>query len=371
MKFTIQTEILKKITQTLSRIVSKNIPGSSSNIIIEVSSKDVIFRTKQFDFNIVYTVKVETKTSDGTITVPIDVIDGVISSLIDNVVSIEFEKNKVFVRTSTSVSEIYSIDNEDEDGVMVTKPDTQPSFTIKREILVQGFRNVQHAAAESVIKPEIASVYMYTKNNSVYFVSTDTFRLTEIRFLLEKAQDNDDISILIPIKNVDKIIKVLENIPDSDVKIYIDENEIHFMTDTVLIKINSVKGNFPDYKSIIPENFDMSVTVLRSDMLNFLKKARLFSDKLNRISLSVQNNKALDLKFGNETVGTTQNTIPIVLDGESISPPSFNYRFISDVLSIISDDRVVFNFINDKTKPLMIRGSTDTALTSIVSPLLD
>ena len=63
--------------------------------------------------------------------------------------------------------------------------------------------------------------------------------------------------------------------------------------------------------------------------------------------------------------------MPVVLDGESIQLPSFNYRFISDVLSIISDDRIVFNFVNDKTKPFMIRGVNDTTLTAIISPLLD
>ena len=132
--------------------------------------------------------------------------------------TIELEEKKILVRTNTSTSEIYILSGDD---VVVEgdKPDGKPSFVIKREVLVQGFKNVQHAASESAIKPEIASVYLHTKNDSVYFVSTDAFRLAEARFLLEETQE-DDISIIIPIKSVLKILRVLEGVASPDAVSY-------------------------------------------------------------------------------------------------------------------------------------------------------
>ncbi len=370
MKFSISTEILKNITTILTKVVSKDIPSSSfSGIYIEVSSDKVLFKTHQFDFNVMYRVNIN-ESKEGSIFVPIQVLDGAVSSLIDMVVTVELIEKKLIIKTNTSTSEIFILENSEEDGGAITVPDISPSFVMKREVLIQGFRSVQHAAAESIIKPEIASVYIYTKNDSVYFVSTDAFRLAEIRFLLEK-KDYNDISILIPNKSVAKILRVLEGVSDTDVSLYVCEDVIYLSTETITIKVNSVKGNFPDYKNIMPTSFDMNITLLRSDALNFLKKARLFSNKLNKISFNVESKTSLLLKLDNETVGSTQNTVPVTINGDIIPIPSFNYRFLNDALSVISDERIILNIINDITKPLMIRGADDTTLTTIISPLIE
>ena len=121
----------------------------------------------------------------------------------------------------------------------------------------------------------------------------------------------------------------------------------------------------------MPENFDATITVLKGDITNFLKKARLFADKLNKIAMQIQDEKNLSLTLSNETVGTTKNTIPAVIQGNIETVPPFNYKFIQDALSVILDDRITLSIVNDKTKPMMIRGAEETACTAIVSPLLD
>ena len=221
-----------------------------------------------------------------------------------------------------------------------------------------------------MVKPEIASVYMYTKNKTIYFVSTDAFRLAETRFL-SKNESKDDVEVIIPIKNVTKVLRVLESVPDTTVEMYVQEGVIYLKTDNVLIRTNSVKGSFPDYKNIMPTEFDTDITVLKGDITNFLKKARLFADKLNKLSLTIKDEKTLQLEFSNETVGVTKNTIPAAIKGTIETLPSFNYKFMNDALSVIADERIVLSAINDKTKPIMIRGTEDTSFTAILSPLLD
>ena len=368
MKFSIQTKILKDMLTTLSRIVVKDVSSSSlGSVCVKVSSGAVTFKTQSIDFSVIYTISIGDSV-DGVVYIPVQVFDGVVSSLIDSMTTIELQGKKLIIQTSTTTSEIYI--KEEEDSITVTKPDKKPFFTLEREVLVRGFKSVQHAAAESVIKPEIASVYLYTKNDSVYFVSTDAFRLSEIRFLLEKKQD-DDVSILIPIKSVGKILRVLESIADVTVDLCVSENNLYFSTETVFIKTNSVKGVFPDYKGIIPKSFDVDITLRRDDVLVFLKQARFFSDNLNKFSFSVQDSTHVTLEFSNETVGSTKNTIPAVVKGDVSDLPSFNYRFVHDSLSIISDERVIFSLLNNPTKPLMIRGVDNSALTTIISPLLE
>ena len=194
-----------------------------------------------------------------------------------------------------------------------------------------------------MIKQEIASVYIYTKDNSIYFVSTDTFRLSEMRFLLEDGL-KDDISFIVPIKSVEKILRVLDGSSDPDISIHIDNDVIYLSTKNITVKTNNISGNFPDYKNIMPTNFETEITFLKADLANFLKKARLFSNNLNKISFTIK--------------------------GKTNELPAFNYRYINDAISSIADDRVTFSFTESQANPLIVRGADDTNLTALISPLI-
>lgn len=368
MKCILKTDILKNITTALTKVAAKEDLGTALNgVHIVVAQGKVSFKTQQIDFGMLYTADAE-KTEDGSVFVPVRALDGVVSSLVDATTEITLNEKKLTITTNTSSSELFILDESEEHEMK--QQDGNPSFSIRREVLIQGFRNVQHAAAESVVKPEIASVYMYTKNNSIYFVSTDAFRLAETRFLSED-ESKDDVEVIIPIKNVMKVKRVMESVSDTIVNLYIQEGVVHLKTENVLVRINSVKGSFPDYKNIMPTEFDIDITVLKGDITNFLKRARLFADKLNKLSLGIRDEKTLSLGFSNETIGVTQNTIPAVTRGSVESLPSFNYKFMNDALSVIADERITLSAINDKTKPMMIRGADDTSFTAILSPLLE
>ena len=371
MKFSLQTEKLKLVCSTFSKIISKDVgEGAPGIICIEVSSNIVYFKTLQFDINCVFSETLE-GSEDGKIFIPTHVLLNVVNSLLETITTLETEGTKLKIKTNSSTSEVFLPSVDEKEEIHIKKPSTSPTFSLKREVLVKGMRNVQHASAESAIKPELASVYIYTKSNSVYFVSTDGFRLAENRFLLETPPSTDDISILIPKKNTEKIIRVLDNISDPVVSLFIDDGVIYFSTDTLLIKVQSVKGVFPDYKKILPTEFSLDLIILRSDFLNFLKKARLFANSLNKLSFSLHSPTSILLEFDNETVGMTRNIIPASISGSVSSFPSFNYRFLSDVTSVISDESIRISFIDDPTKPLLLRGVEDTTLTSVISPLLE
>lgn len=368
MKFITKTDSLKNITNTLIRISGKEDLGASlDGVYIEVAHGKVLFKVQRIDFGTLYLTDAE-KTEDGSVFVSTQVLDGVVGSLIDTSATMELVGKKLIITTSTSTSEIHILNEEEKPELR--QPEGKSSFSIRREVLIQGFRSVQHAAAESVVKPEIASVYMYTKNNSVYFVSTDAFRLAETRFLSED-DSKSDIEVIIPIKSVLKVVRVLESVSDTVVELYMQEGVVYFKTENALIRTNSVKGSFPDYKNIMPDDFGIEITVLRGDLTNFLKKARLFANKLNKLSISIEDPKTLSLEFSNETVGVTKNTVPAVIKGSVESLPSFNYKFLNDSLAVITDDRIILSAINDITKPIMIRGTDDTSFTAILSPLLE
>ena len=138
MKLIVKTDILKNITSTLTKVAAKEQLGTVlSGVYIEAKNNKAIFKTKQIDFEVRYTTDAE-KTEDGEMYVPIQAFDGVISSLIDTTATIELTGKKLTITTTTSTSEIYTLDMGEKPEFK--EPEGTSSFSVRREILIQGFK---------------------------------------------------------------------------------------------------------------------------------------------------------------------------------------------------------------------------------------
>ena len=159
-------------------------------------------------------------------------------------------------------------------------------------------------------------------------------------------------------------------VPDLTVNFYNTESGIIIQTESSVININSIQGTFPDYETIIPEKYDAEITILKSDITNFLKTSRLFNEKIKFSIEKNGKNTNLVLNFENDKVGKMSNTIPAQVKGSIFEIPSFNNKFLSDSLSVIRDERIFLGFQKDTNKPLVIKGTDDKSFFEIISPLI-
>ena len=71
---------------------------------------------------------------------------------------------KLNIKTNSSSSEIYILtDQKEKHDFDNNLAKEKPLISLEKEIVVDGIKKTQHAASVSVIKPEIASVYVHTK----------------------------------------------------------------------------------------------------------------------------------------------------------------------------------------------------------------
>lgn len=365
MKFILNTEQLKKSINSIFGIIGKD--NLSQDLIKITGKKDsVILESHQVDFSLKYEFKTKVEEVFSAF-VKGEVLHSLINSLINLNVEFFIEKNILKLNTDYLKSEVNLSSGEDYVEVKF-KEEFKHSFKIEREILIDGLKKVKVAAATSMVKPELVSVFLNKRRNEIFFVSTDTFRLSESRFEI-KDGDGVDISVLIPIKGINNILRVLENSFDSTLEFSVDENFVKIKGSEFELQTNTVNAEFPDYKKIIPKEFDVEFSLLKSDIVTFLKNARFFSDDLNRFYFKLEKSK-LNIKFSNKTNGTAESSIPVSdIQGEG-ELPQFNYKYINDALSVIKDETVRFRF-SLSNRILMIRGVDSVNSISIISSLLE
>ncbi len=309
---------------------------------------------------IVIPVKVE---KEGIVAIRGDVLSSLFSVLVsDGAVSFELIENTLLVKTKNSKIQLKTISPDDFPTLPVVVGD---SFSLDIQKFTQGVKSVFYSASVSEIKPEIGSVYMYSEQEMLFFVATDSFRLAEKKVNIKKNLNIN--SILVPFKNITEIVKVFEGV-EGTVDVVCNKNQISFSCEGIYITSRVVDGVFPDYKQILPKTATTTATILKQDFLSALKVSNALSDKFNQITLHIKpKEKVFEIESKNNDVGENTTMVSAALTGDDVSL-HFNVKYITDCFQSISSDSLVLE-LNGSSKPMLIKPVGDPLFMYVVMPM--
>lgn len=366
MKLECVKEKLADAVQRAEKITSKNptLPVLSA-ILLEVKGGSLFIRATNLDLGVEIEIPVKVS-KEGICAVPA----GVIASFLANVqndknITLELDESNLVVSTSKAVVRVNTTPYED--FPIIPRLSKEKGFPFNSEDFIKGLRSVWYSASNSSVKPELASVYVYSDadKGEIVFVATDSFRLAEKRIKSKKKANFD--SVLIPFKNIPEIIRVLEA-SQGDIVITIEEGQIAFFLNSTYLVSRVIDATFPDYKQIIPKDIKTEVVILKQDIFNTLKLAHVFSDTFNLINFSLlPGKKVFEIKTKNSNVGESVNKLDAVVNGEDLTI-NFNYKYIFDCFQSINSDSVELSF-SGLSRPLIVKGVSDKSFLYLVMPM--
>lgn len=343
------------------RVVGKNMNLPILGfIILETNKNFLIIKATNIELGI--EIKIPAKIEvEGVVAIPSGVLTSLLTNTTGKSVSLKLEGDLLNVSLDNNKSSIKTTNSDDFPDL--PKVDGS-NFKIKIKDLINGFKSVWYSASVSGVKPELSSVYLYTEDGKINFVSTDGFRLAEKSL---KTKNSSFEGILIPSKNITEIIRIFDDM-DEDIEIISNKNQISFLLDNVYLTSRVVDGNFPDYKQLLPKESLTEVVILKQDLLSFLKIANIFSGKFNHITFNINpQERYFKIYSKNTDIGENFSNIDATLSGESVEI-SFNYKYILDCLQSIETDSLVMKF-NGSGKPLVIKSIPDKGFTYLVMPV--
>lgn len=357
-------EKLKSIIQIIERITGKNlILNILSSILIIGSGKTLKFRATNLDIGIEVEIPAKIE-KEGIVAVKGSVLNELISN-IQNEKTVIFESmgDNLSVITTNNKAVVKCYPHNDFPTIPLISGDI--CFIMGANKLLSGIKSVFYSASYSDIKPEIASIYIYPDDGNLVFVATDSFRLAEKKVKVDKIPDFG--GILIPYKNINEIIRVLELANDS-VNVCFSKNQISFSYNGVYLTSRLIDGNFPDYKQIIPKEHKTKVVVLKQDLINALKINNIFIDKLNQINININpKTKEFSINSKSGEVGETNTMISAAMEGDDVQI-HINYRYLFDVFQSIGSDSVSI-LLSGTNKPVTIEGVSDKTFSYLIMPL--
>lgn len=355
-------EIKNKIFQ-VEKITGRNLTlPILSSILLIASGKSLKLRATNLNLGIEVEIPAKIE-KEGIVAISGAVLNGIFSNVFQNEnVHLESVDGNLLIQTKKSKIKLKGQAYDD----FPTIPRVSgTSFEIESKKLIDGIKSVYYSSSVSDVKPEIASVFMYTNEDNLVFVSTDSFRLAEKKI---KVKGLPEIGgILIPFKNIGEILRVFGE-SASLIKVCFNKNQISFSSDNVYLTSRVIDGVFPDYRQIVPKKSETNAVILKQDLLNALKISNIFSDKFNQVNLKISpKEKIFELSSANNDIGENKTYLDAAITGEDIEL-GFNYKYFLDCFQSITTDSMSIKF-SGASSPLLISPVSDSSFTYLIMPM--
>lgn len=363
MKIECSLEKIKEGISKVERITGKNLTLPVLNsILFIVSGKSLKLRATNLSLGIEVEIPAKIE-KEGMLAISGGILAGVFSNIFQNEnVSFEGIDGNLLIKTKKNKIKLKGQPYEDFPTIPLVSGSI---FKIEAKKLIEGIKSVYYSSSFSDIKPEISSVYIYSNEDNLIFVSTDSFRLAEKKIKIKGLEEIP--GILIPFKNIPEILRIFGEI-DGEIEVCFNKNQISFSSDKVYLTSRVIDGVFPDYRQIIPKEFKTEAVVLKQDLLNALKLSNIFSDKFNQVNLSIKpKDKIFELPSSNNDIGENKTYLDTAISGIDVEL-GFNYKYFLDCFQSITTDSISIK-LNQSGKPMVISGSGDNSFTYLIMPM--
>ena len=234
------------------------------------------------------------------------------------------------------------------------KINIENSIEIEQTTLKDMIRKTIFAVSTEENRPIFTGCLFEITNNKLNLVAVDGFRLALRSIYLNKQTNN--FSAVIPGKTLNEINKILLDSFDH-VKIGIAKNQALFEMENCKIVTRLLDGEFLNYSSVIPENWETRIRVDKSAIQECFERISLIS------SSSIEKEKKYPVKvsvdIGKVTISCTNQTgdakeeIYVTTEGKNLEA-GFNPKYFLDALRNIDDEEIFVDF-GTSISPCIIR----------------
>lgn len=340
---------------------SATLPALSAVLII-AGDDGIKMRATNLETGIDFKLSGDCK-NEGVVAIPASILYQFVNTLTnEGKIDIEKTGETVTLINGNAKSSIKTIPYEDFPSISLPE-NNETTLTLSGNMLRSLFTTIASCASVSTIRPELASLSITIEGSLLTAVATDSFRLVEKKVPL--AQKGIQGKFLIPAKNA---LEIAQALSDEEIIVVFNEHQCSFTSASFILVSRLTNASYPDYRQIIPKEFSTEATVLRKDFEMALKRMTVFSDSFQKVRIAFDPKKNHLTFFARNTdIGESTEVVSAHVSGDALEL-SFNHRYLSAALSLITTENISLSAVGIG-RPLILRGTHDTTLLYLVSPM--
>jgi DNA polymerase-3 subunit beta len=289
---------------------------------------------------------------EGTVVVPGRLLLDIARSLPESDVTIEHKPEEAAVTVVAGTANYRLHTYSSEDFPRLPEINTDALYAIERDALVETVARVGRSASRDESRPVLTGILVRFEPGRIVMAATDSYRLAVKETPVEAALP--DLEAIIPARALQELARIATGA--DEVQLGLQENHVVFGADGTWLTTRRIDGQFPNYRQLLPEQFEYELALPREELLEVVR----------RVSLMAQRNSPLRLRFADgdltvsavtQDVGEARESLPAPFTGEPMEI-GFNAEFLRDGLDSVDSDTVKFKLISP-LRPAVLEGESD------------
>jgi DNA polymerase-3 subunit beta len=350
MELTIAKADLQKELQLCQGVVEKRstIP-ILSNVLLKAADTRLQIAATDLDVTILSSCAARV-TTPGGVTIEARRLFDVVRSLPDEDVHIAMqENNAMLIESGTAKFRLLGLPAED--YPTLPSVDISESNSVQLDELKMMVGKVRFAITHEETRFQLNGALLKVQPNKLEMVATDGHRMALINFPKEgngKAKKGDDLTILIPRKALDEILR-LEAGEDGTVQFGVSENQLFFDTGERRLLARMIDVNFPNYMEVISRDNDRHVMIDRERLLSTIRRISLVANERTRAVRFDFAPGKLTVSSTNPELGDARETVPIDYAGNPFFV-GLNAAYVTDFLSAVDTPSVSLDLKDENSQ---------------------
>ena len=299
--------------------------------------------------------------SGGEVVVPGKLLLDIARSLPAQEVSLEYlaEESVLLITSGSASYRIHTYSAEDFPRLPEIAEDSlQPA---DRDALLATIARVSRSASRDESRPVLTGIFVSFERDKVVMAATDSYRLAVKE--TPALAPLPELEAIIPARALQELVRITG--PADSIELAVQENHVVFGSGGVWLTSRRIDGQFPNYKQLLPEQFEHELELPRDEVL----------DVVRRVGLLAQRNSPLRLRFAEGELTVSARTQDVGEARESLPAPysadameiGFNADFLRDGLESIESETVRVKLISP-LRPAVLQGETDD-YTYLIMPI--
>ena len=331
-----------------------------SGILLEPQGGELRLAATDMELSLRANVQAQIE-GDGAIVLPGKTLADIARLLPSDEVVIEHKPSEAVVHiTSGTASYTLNMYNP-EDFPRLPELDAVETFSVDRESLLETIHRVARAASRDESRPVLTGILVSFTGGKIVMAATDSYRLAVKE--TELGGNAPELEAIVPSRALQELARIA-NAGDT-VEVGVHENQVLFSTEGAWLTTRRIDGQFPNYRQLLPEQFEHELTLPRVELLEVVRRASVMIQRATPLQLRFAEGELTVIARTHE-VGESQESMPIGFSGETLEI-GFNADFLRDGLESMDGDDVRFKLISP-LRPAVIQGEGDD-FTYLVMPI--
>ena len=359
-------KIIKALNSVVKGVASKTTKPILEGILIQTNDKEIKLTTYDLELGIEYTMECDVKEQGSTV-VNAMMFTEIIRKLPDSEINININENNLLTIECEGALYKLATMNPDEFPEL-PKIEIENSIELEQSALKNMIKKTIFAVSTEENRPIFTGCLFEIKNNKLNIVAIDGFRLA-LRTINLPVQVND-FKAVIPAKSLNEVNKILED-SFEPVKIGISKNQAVFEMENCKIVTRILDGEFLNYASVIPENWQTRIRVEKNSLQNSFERISLISsssmekEKKYPVKVTIDIGK-LTILCTNQT-GDAKEEVFISTEGKNLEV-GFNPKYFLDSLKAIDEEEIFVEF-GTNVSPCLIKSVENNDYVYMILPI--